>query len=290
MKRLILNLALLVVVLGLGVLIWWDRDREEPGPPLTPLKAEQVTRIVLEHPGQAPVRLEKHDGAWRLTAPVQAATDGFEVNGILALADQELKATLDAGVDVKALELEPAKYRVTLNDVAIDVGGSEPIKFRRYVRSGGVIGLIEDPPSAALDADFSDLVSKSVVPQGVSLRRLELPGLVLEKNAEGAWSSPQQGSASTAQLAQLVESWKNAKAMWNAPMEAGDEQAGEAFTLVLDDGRSLALRVLARDPQLVLANPAARVRYTLSKALADELFKIPAPPSASAPAGAPPPP
>lgn len=285
MSRSYLNLGLLVVVAGLAAFVWFSQQREEKGPPLTALQQDAITRIVIEHPADPTIRLEKYDGLWRLTEPVQAPTDPFEIGGILSLADLEVKKQLEAGVDLQQLELDPPRYSVTLDDVRIDLGGNEPIQYRRYVSSGGVVGLVDDPPSAALDADFSDLISKSVVPEDGELQKIELPGLSLEKNTEGVWTSPQQGAATTAQLAQLAESWNNARAMWNAA-EPQEGSSGDAVKLTLVDGSSIELVVQARDPQLVLARPELRVRYTLSKALVKELFEFTAPNTADADVGA----
>lgn len=276
MKRIYLNLVLLVVAGGLGAALWFGQKKEETGPPLTALKQDAVTRIAVEHPGKPAIKLEKKDGAWWLVEPVQSATDKYETGGILSLADLEVKSRLDAGVDRKALELDPPKYSVTLDDTRIDLGGVEPIKYRRYVASGDMIGVVDDPPSAALDADYSDLVSKAVVPEGATIRRIELPGLTLEKAADGAWSVAQQPDARPAQVATLAESWRNARALWNAA-EPEEGSTGDAVRIVLDDARTIDLVVQAREPQLVLASKALGVRYTLSKALVDELFTVPAP-------------
>lgn len=281
MKRAHLNLALLVVVVGLGAAVWFSQVKEEKGPPLTALKPEEVTRIAVEHPGKPAIRLEKKNGAWQLAAPVRAATDKFEIGGILSLADLELKSKLDTTVNKAELGLEPPQYSVTLNDTRIDLGGTEPIKYRRYVQVGAQLGLVDDPPSAALDADYSDLVSKAVVPEDAELSKIELPGLLLEKDAKGVWTSPQQGASTPAQVAQLAESWKKARAMWNAA-EPPEGSTGDPVKLTLADGRVIDLVVQSRDPQLVLSSKALGVRYTLSKALDEELFKIPAPPKPEA--------
>ena len=281
MKRVHLNLALLIVASGLGAVVWFAQEKEEKGPPLTALKQDGITRIAIEHPGKPPIKLEKQGDAWTLIEPVRSATDKYEIGGILSLADLEVKSALDAGADRKQLELDPPKYTVTLDDTRIALGGTEPIKFRRYVESGAVIGLVDDPPSAALDADFSDLISKSLVPEGATLKKIELPGLVLEKSAEGVWTSAQQGSSKPAQVAQLAESWRSAAALWNAA-DPAEGSTGDAVKLTLDDGRVIDLVVQARDPQLVLARKDLRVRYTLSKVLDEELFNIPPPPEPEA--------
>ncbi|MGQ0620301.1 MAG: DUF4340 domain-containing protein [Panacagrimonas sp.] len=283
MKRIHLNLLLLVVVAGLGAAVWLSQKKDEKGPPLTSLKRDAITRIALEHPDRPVIKLEKKDGKWWLTEPVQAETDSFEINGILGVAELEVKAKLDAGASKAELELEPPKYTVTLDDTKIALGGSEPIKFRRYVLVGDVLGLVDDPPSAALDADYSDLVAKAVVPEGAELAKIELPGLALEKNAEGVWTSPQQGEARPAQVTRLAESWKNARAMWNAAepeaaAKPSEPAKADRVQLTLADGRVIDLVVAERDPQLVLARKELGVRYTLSKALVDELFRIPAEP------------
>lgn len=275
MNRSYLNLALLVLVAGLGIAVWISQKKEEAGPALVTLAPEAITRIALEHPGKPIIRLEKTDGRWELIEPVRAATDAFEVNGILALAELKFKDLLDAGISKAELELDPPKYSVTFNDTRVDIGGSEPIKYRRYAASGGQIGLVDDPPSAALDADHSDLVSKAIVPEAAELQRIDLPALSLQKNPDGSWTSTNAKEASAAQLAKLAQAWRSARAMWNAA-EPESGSSGDAVRLTLDDGRVIELRVHATEPQLILANPALRVHHTLSKALVDELLTLPA--------------
>lgn len=278
MKRSHLNLLMLAIVAGLGGAVWFSQKPQEKGAPLTALKQDAITRIAVEHPGKPTIRLEKQaDGQWSLTEPVQGAADRFEVMGILGLAEQEVKAKLDASVNQADLELNPPQYSVTLNDTRIDLGGSEPMKYRRYVKSGDVLGLIDDPPSAALDADFSDLVSKTLVPDTARLQKIELPGLSLEKGADGAWTTPQQPAAKPSQVATLAESWKNARALWNAA-DPPEGAKGDAVKLTLEGGRVIELIVQAREPQLILARKDLGVRYTLSKQMAQDLFKIPEPP------------
>lgn len=282
MNRTQLNLLLLVVVGGLGAALWFGKPKEEKGPPLTSLKQDAVTRIAVEHPGKPAIRLEKIDGRWQLVEPVRAATDSFEINGILGLAELEVKSKLDAGVDRAELQLDPPQFTVTLDDTRVALGGVEPLRYNRYVQVGEVLGLVDDPPSAALDADYSDLVSRAIVPEGAELVRLELPGFVLEKDPAGNWISPQQPEAKPAQTAKLVESWKGARAMWNAA-EKPEGLQGEKVRLTLADGQVIELVFAESDPQLVLARPAIGVRYTLSKALVEELFRIPAEPKPGEP-------
>ena len=276
MNRSYLNLGLAVVVAGLGVAVWLSQKQEDQGPALTALKQDAITNIVIEHPAEPTIRLEKYDGQWRLTEPVQASADSLEVGGILSLAELEVKKQFDAGVDLKQLELDPPRYRVTLDDVRIDIGGTEPIQYRRYVSSGEAIGVVDDPPSAALDADFSDLISKQLVPPGRKLTSVKLPDLLLSQADPGWALSPPQSDVSADQLQQLADAWSKARALWNqAPEGELDYSDQPQIELGLDDGSQIQLRLYAKEPQLILARPAAQVHYHLSKALADDLLGLP---------------
>jgi hypothetical protein len=284
MHRARLNLILLALAVALGLAVYWGGPEEAIKPPLTALAPEAITRIEIEHPGAELIRLEKQDGRWQLTAPVSARADSFEVNAVLGLASLEVQKTLSPGeVDLAALGLAPSRYRVRFNDVSLELGGSEPLQYRRYVRRGEDVLLVNDPPSAALDADFSDLVSKALLPPGAVVQGLSLPGLNLSRGEQG-WQArgPQATGATAEQMQTLAQSWQNASAMWNAP-ETESRPEGEPLTVRLDDGSELRFVLLAREPQLLLSRPDLRVRYTLSRALADELLQLP-------PAAAPSPP
>lgn len=294
MKRVYLNLGLLLVVVGLSLAVYFSQEKEDKGPPLTALEQDAITQVSVQHPGKPAIRLEKKDGKWLLLEPVQARAEALEVNGILGLAELEVKSKLDAAnVQRGELGLDPPGYTVTLNDQSIAIGGTEPIKYRRYVQIGDTLGLIDDPPSAALDADHSDLVAREVLPPGAELSKLELPGWVLEKNTQGQWTSPQKAAATSTQLTKIVEGWNAARAMWNAA-EPEENPKGDAVRLTLADGSVIELVVIERDPQLVLSRPAYKVRYTLSKVLASELFEVSAEeeaaPSESSPSNSPSPP
>lgn len=280
MKRTRLNLVLAVVVAGLGAAIFFSQKPEEKKPPLTTLVPENISHVTIEHPGAAAIKLEKHNGVWMLVEPVKTEADKLEVNGILALATLERKTTLDpADVKLADLGLDPPQYSVTLDGQKLLLGTLEPLQFQRYIKLGETIALTDDPPSAALDQDYSDLVNKSIVPEGGELARIEIPKLTLEKAADGKWFlSPPDPAAGADQMEKLAQSWKNAKSLWNERDANAGQAKGDVAMITLKDGRTLKFLVVSRDPQLVLERADLGVKFNLSKALADELLKLPEPP------------
>ncbi|AXQ27265.1 DUF4340 domain-containing protein [Solimonas sp. K1W22B-7] len=277
MKRTHLNLALLVAVGGLGAAAYFGQKKEEPVVPLTALAADALTRIAVEHPGQPKLLLEKQGGEWKLLEPVKADTDPFEVSALTSLATLTAKRKLPlAEVKLPELGLQPPAYRITLNDVALDFGGIEQIEARRYILSGGAVALVDDPPSAALDADYSDLVAKALVPEKAEIAKIELPtGVSVVRGADGkSWvAAPLQADISIDAAQKLANAWKDARAMWMAAEPLAGSQ-GQAVKVTLQDGRVLRFVIAERDPQLVIANPELKVRYTLSKVLDSELFEL----------------
>ena len=277
MTRTQLNLGLLAVAAALGGAVYFSQKKDEPGPPLTPLKSAAVTRIAVEHPGAPALRLEKRDGQWFLAQPVQAAVDEFEVNALVALAEVEAKDKLE-GAKLAELELEPPRYTITLDDTAIAFGGVEPLQYRRYVKVGDVVALIEDPPSAALDKDYADLVAKGLFPASAEIERIQLPKLTIAK-ADGKWVlTPPDPRPGADEMQKLIDAWKNARSMWNE-QASGLPVKGDRVKVTLKGGEAREFVVAATDPQFKLHRPDLGVTFVLSKALADDMLKLAAPPA-----------
>lgn len=275
MKRTQLNLGLAVAVTGLAVAVWVSREKPEQHLPLTPLAESDLKSIVVGHPDAKAIRLEKLGEAWRLTEPVNAPTDALEVSSLIGLARLDVLRSLPLGeVQPAELGLDPPKFTVKLNDFDLGFGDTEPIEYRRYVKADSQVALVTDPPSAALDADYSDLVSKELIPAGAKIQGIEIPGLKLSRAADGkGWAAEGAADAGADQLQTLADAWKNARAMWNARMPEGADTAGEAVRIVTAEGE-IQLRVAAREPQLLIDRPDYGIRYTLSKADADKLLKL----------------
>jgi hypothetical protein len=209
---------------------------------------------------------------------VKTPADHFEAVGATSLASTAVQETLDGSdFDLKELGFSPPDHTVTLNDVKIEFGGSDALQSRRYVRVGGRIHLIDDPATAALDKDYADLVAKDLFAPADALVKIELPTVTLSKGADGNWTAPPgTPNATPAALKTLAEGWKTARAMWNETAD-GAAPEGPTVRITTASGSVHAFVVAATDPQLALYAPALKVRYQLSKALADALLQLPTP-------------
>jgi hypothetical protein len=281
MNRTALNIGLFVVVAALGATVYFTKDeRKAESPPLTALHGEDITRIVLEHPQGAPITLQRKGDEWMLETPVQVRADRFEVATLLNIAAQHAyrKLKLDE-INLAELKLAPPQFTLSFNTQKLSFGDVEPLEYRRYVQVGDEVALTDDPSATAVDADYSDLIAKELLPLNPGIRSIEVPGLRIVRDAEDRnWEAKPASALATAETAaQLVEAWRGARAMWNAPMPA-DGGKGEPITLTLDD-QVIRLVLVARDPQLLIDRPDLKIRYTLSKADGDALLQLVATPA-----------
>ncbi|NKF21215.1 DUF4340 domain-containing protein [Solimonas marina] len=296
MKRAYLNVVLLIIVVGLGAAIFFTQKKDHKGPPLTALKADAVTHVSIAHPGKPTIELVKQGKDWTLTAPVQSPADPFEVASVVNLATQQTQRTLkDSDVKLSELKLDPPQYTITLNDQKLEFGDTDPIDHRRYVKNGKTVSLIDDPPETAVDADYSNLVSKELLPTGTQLTKIEVPGFTVSLGADGkTWTqTPATDGVTTDEISHFVSSWEGARSMWNAAMPDGADadSKGQPITLTTKDGKTVQLVLVNEKPQLTIDRPDLKVRYSLSKADDQSLLTIPpAPkkPDAKAPTAPPP--
>jgi hypothetical protein len=283
-----LNLVLLGAAAALGATIYLTREKEPPkNPPLTALKADQLSHVVLSHPQAPDIVLDKKDGRWMLSAPVQTPADPFEINTLLGLASAEVRSSLDPkDVKPKDLGLDPPGISLTLNQQKLEFGGVQPYNFQRYVQTGGKVDLIDDPPATALDTDYSELVDKALLPEGAPIASVQVPGLkVVRSPDDKTWIAiPADPRAGSDELQKFIDAWSHARALWNTALPAARPAAAPpAAVVTLKNGQSYSFDILGRDPQLVLGRTDLRVQYSLSKADADILLKLPEPPPPATP-------
>ncbi len=282
-----LNLVLVAAVVGLGAAVFFTQKKEPPkNPPLTALKMDAINHMVLSHPKSPDIVLDKKDGKWMLSAPVQTTADPFELNSLLSVAIAGSKSSLDPkDVKLADLGLDPPGFSLTLNDVKVEFGGVEPLNYHRYVMTGGKIGQIDDPPASALDADYSDLVAKTLLPEGARIASVTVPGLKVSRSADGKWQAePADPKAGTDELQKFIDAWAGARSLWNAamPSDTKPEANPQTAVVTLQDGQSYSFAIAARDPQLALDRADLKVRYSLAKSDVDRLLKLPEPPPAPA--------
>jgi hypothetical protein len=283
-KRALLNLSLLLVVGALGALIWHERSAppaEDADQPLLFPTVAEATRLAVVERDQPRWTLEKVGGAWRLTAPFAAAADPIVVAELIgSLAATRSRAHYPASVlDPKATGLDAphAIFEVTVAGAVtrFDLGGTEPINYRRYVRSGDAVHLVDDLISYRLLQDGAQLASKRLLPDGAKLVRLELPGRTLARGADGRWTlAPDDAQVSADALTALVANWERAAA---SAVRARQDGVVQAMVRITVEGVAapIELAVLTAVDGLRFERQDLGLEYELPAAARAELLELP---------------
>ncbi|HEC15846.1 MAG TPA: hypothetical protein ENI99_04625 [Sedimenticola sp.] len=155
------NLGLLALVIVLALMAIYEPGLEtaQKAPPLTRLKPEEVHFIRLSDNRGRDLVLEKRQGAWRMTRPYEKAADEVRIGQLLGITTTRSFSRFAAPRDRLAeFGLAPPSIRLQLNDLELEIGGNEPLRFRRYVRIGDQIHLIGNGFHHHLMASAEDYV------------------------------------------------------------------------------------------------------------------------------------
>lgn len=270
------NLALAAAVAALGAWVYFKQPREAPAEfPLSTLKPAETRSIRIEHAGEPPIVLEKHEGGWRLTAPFAARGDDLRVQRLLEIVEAKAAHRLPATV-LGRFELDRPQARVIVDGQAFAFGMVGAVAREQYVLTEGAVYTVSPRYGTALPAAAGDLASRQVLAAGEAPVRVELGEFTVEQR-DGRWTlTPAGPELSQDDLIRWIEGWRLSSASRIEPYAQG--KAPAEIRITLKDGRVLALGILAREPELVLARSDEKLRYYFRAELAKRLLS---PPSAS---------
>ena len=285
--RLMLNLSLLIVIAVLAaVVVLKPGKQSEAVIPLTSLDPASLKRVTLKNPET--LVFEKQDSLWRLTAPFAAPVNQIRLGKLLEIAQAPSVARYPLNPQALAqFGLDKPEMVLQLDDTVLQIGGSDPINMRRYVRVGDTLHLVEDAFYHNLIATALDYVDKKLVPEGTRIREIQLPGFKASKNAEGRWTTEPAGPTNTPAEEQAL-TWETAWAIKTQRLAAG--HAAETIRLVPSAGAPIEFLIVQKQPTLILGRKDLGFQFEVPEYTARKLLNLPPPggqkPQASSPVGA----
>lgn len=258
-----LILALIVAALG-AYLYLVERpavEQESAKKTLLSFDRDAVSAVELAYPDST-IKLERSNGTWRITAPIDTEADQSVVQNLIgALADAELKKTIAEQPESLApfgLDAPAVTVSITLADGSpgsrIAVGKTTPVGASAYARRG------DDPAVLLTTAAFhtgvrrelKDLRDKTVLAfqddavQEIRIAREGEPEIVLRKEGDG-WllTEPTEAKADAAQVRSYLSALRSLRAQGfvdasppPALAELGLEPARLSVTLLLGTDRA----------------------------------------------------
>jgi hypothetical protein len=251
-RRLLLNLVLLLLLVGLGGMAWWYSQQPEPqAETLLSLTRADITRVTItrELGREKPdiIRLEREGERWRMLEPKQVEANATRVSQLFTLLDESVAASYESeGKDLSQYGLTLGGVSIAFNDEVLQFGIENPVSRKRYVLHAGKIKLVSEAVYGLLTGEATALVANKLVPEGRSVKTVWLP--------EGF----------NTKAAGLLQNWQSADALRVEVYEGGTSKG--KIILTLDDASRLEFELLSTQGELILANIATRLRYVLADA------------------------
>ena len=159
------NLLLVLVLLGLGLVIRDELARADREQTLAGIAAADVRLLVVEREGEPTIRIERVGDGWRMLEPMQVDADPERIGRLLSVVEAPVARSLPAQPAALAeLGLSPPRLILKLDTLELVFGGLDPLGQRRYVETGGLVHLIDDRFHHLLIAPPIDFVAKTPLP------------------------------------------------------------------------------------------------------------------------------
>jgi hypothetical protein len=273
-SRLLHNIVLALVVAGLALFLLLKPEKAGPQKfRLSQLQAGAITQVTLAPAKRDTIVLEKRGEDWRMSAPFPARADANRVASTLEILQAQSETRLPAQ-DLQKFELDQPFVRLRVKDQAKEqefiFGGRQPVSNQIYVATEGHVYLVS--PTYLMDVvrGPGDFASKKLLAESDSIAGFAMPELKLTLK-DGRWQrEPNDGKLSADQLNRYADEWRLALAM--SVDKASDAKPLERLRLTLASGKTVAISLIARDPEVVLRREDEALDYRFPRDVGERLL------------------
>jgi len=262
----VVNLLLAIGVVGLAVYAFHkNKEPKEPSFKLSQLSAAAANKIVVESRARGAYTLEKRGELWFLTEPMQARADQTQVQRILDLLSASSKEKLNA-TQLERFELLTPSLKVTIDGQAFAFGTSNPLTQEQYVATTDGVYLLSAyfgslAPTQADRMLTHRLLSEGETPVGFTFKGFN----VTQKDGKWTLAPPparEQDRPSQDDLNRWADDWRFASSL--ATQTWSGKPPAETVQVKLADGKTIAIAVVQKAPELILARPDEKLQFHFS--------------------------
>ena len=268
-----LNLALLAVVIALATFAYYKPQKAEPAHQLSSIKAADATAIKIEIAGNPPVLLARTGADWNLTAPLTARADGFQVQRLLEILDATARDRYPAA-GLARYELNEPYARITINQQTFGFGAVNEMSREQYVLTQEGIYPLSVRYGTLLPKNVMQLVSRQLFAADEAPTAFAFDDFKVEQQ-DGKWQlTPPAPDLGADDVNRWADEWRLATAL--AVQPGSQRKPLTTLRIKLKAGNEIAVAVLQREPQLVLARGDQPFEYQFSADAAKRLLVRPA--------------
>ena len=275
-SKVLLNLLLVLLLTGLVLYAFFrPKEQSDPGIRLTHLKRDEITRITVERRGSPTVQLEKRDGGWRLSAPLQTRADPIQVDRLTDIATATAKHKLPPG-DPGRYELDPPQVKLALNDQAFAFGRINDVTYEQYVATAGAVYLVAPFYGYGIPTEVTKLVSRKLLDDTEVPVAFDFGRYRIAKDDRGTWTiegafpARQGKTLSQDDFNRWADEWRFTSSLGAEPRRGA--RGKERLVVQFRDGKKVAMEIVQKQPEFLLVRSDENMQYRFGAAVGRRLL------------------
>jgi len=264
-SKVLVNLVLVLLLTGL-VLYAYFRPKElsDPGIRLTQLKRDDITRITVERRGSPIIQLQKRDGGWRISAPLQTRADPIQVDRLTDIATATAKHELPPG-DPGRYQLDPPQVKLTLNDQSFAFGRINDVTYEQYVATTGAVYLVAPFYGYGIPTEATNLASRKLLGDTEVPVAFDFGRYRIAKDDRGTWAIEgaylaQQGKPlSQDDFNRWADEWRFTSSLGAAPRRSA--RGKDRLVVQFKDGKKVPMEIVQKQPEFLLVRSDENMQY-----------------------------
>ncbi|MBF0257044.1 MAG: DUF4340 domain-containing protein [Gammaproteobacteria bacterium] len=265
--KLLINLLLLLLVAGLGLLAWLQPGKEAEAQlqPLTSRSPAEVRRLVIQPTEGANLSFERQAGRWQMTEPYAMPANAVKLDALARVVEAPMLNSFPLVEERRAEFGLDRPIRLQLDELEFAFGGNDPINYHRYVGFNGQLALIVDRFFHHLSAPAEQLLSPGLLPEGARLSEIQTPKYRLQRGQGGWQLEPANPKLGGDELSGQAEQWAMAQGLAVERFESvepADQTAGQV-QIRLDSGAQFSFKIVQRDQATWLVRSDNGIGYRL---------------------------
>lgn len=267
--------ALLAGVIALGLFVWLKPPKPQTATfALSVLKSTDARTLRVLRKGKTLATLEKRNSEWSITDPITAPADDFQVLRLLAVVEAK-SASRYAPTDLAKFELDAPQTEIIVNDQRFAFGAINAVTREQYVLTQHQVFPLELRYGAAVPADASALLRRSVLAPGEAPVRFEFGTFTVATDAKKWSAAPPAGELSQDDYNRWVAQWREGSGLRTEV--ADTRKASSDIHITLKDGAKLTLGVVQTAPELVLRRADLGLQFVFVGEVGKQMLSPPTP-------------
>lgn len=281
-KRIWINILLLIVIILLSKIIFFDKeDIESQKSSLSTIDPNNISKIEVQRKNLETLSFSKSNDKWKINSPIQIQANPIRIKSILNILTTKSYKKLNLNeIDIAQFDLRSPKIILMLDQNKFLFGTTNPIDQKRYVLFDETIHLIDDYLFAQLMVNVYFFAEKKLLPDNKKIKSIHFPDYKIYKN-NGQWVSTKK-DYDDKKIKNIIKIWENAVAFRVEEYQPKNDSyekdcdynrsCSPSISIKTLSGEIISFSIEKEKPNLILARESIYTQYAISTDDAMQMF------------------